>query len=172
VRLEARTEVDGRSTGLSFEGYAAEGRPVAAYGVMTGAFGAALAATLVALGKSGRFPEQIATRDLVLMGVATHKLSRLLTKDKVTSFLRAPFTEYQEGAGQGEVDEKARGKGIQLAFGELLSCPYCIAQWIAAGFTCGLVASPRTTRLIAGIYVVETISDFLQAAYRAAEQQA
>ncbi len=43
-------------------------------------------------------PERVSPGDILLLGVATHKLSRLLAKDWVTSFYRAPFTEYQGSA--------------------------------------------------------------------------
>jgi Protein of unknown function (DUF1360) len=40
-----------------------------------------------------------------LFGVATHKLSRLLAKDKVTAPLRAPFAEFEDEGGPAEVDD-------------------------------------------------------------------
>jgi hypothetical protein len=46
-------------------------------------------------------------------------------------------------------------------------CPYCVWQWIAAGFAVGLAAAPQLTRLIGGIYVAETIADGLPLAYNA-----
>jgi hypothetical protein len=148
-------------------------RPLLPYAALTGVFGASLGGSLVAFRASGReLPERVTVYDIALAGVATHKVSRLLSKDKVTSFLRAPFTRYQESGGPGEVEEQARGTGVQLAVGELLVCPYCLAQWVAAGFTVSLVAAPRTTRLLASIFAVKTVSDFLQAAYRAAEDRA
>ncbi|MFL5846915.1 MAG: DUF1360 domain-containing protein [Solirubrobacteraceae bacterium] len=148
-------------------------RPLASYAAMTATFGAALGTALVALRKSGReLPERPTAGDLVLGGIATHKVSRLIAKDRVTSFIRAPFTRYQEAAGHGELEEAPRGTGMQLALGELLVCPYCLAQWVAAGFAVGAVAAPRTTRFVAGIYVAETISDVLQLAYKAAEDRA
>jgi len=61
---------------------------------------------------------------------------------------------------------------MQRVIGELLSCPHCLAQWVAAAFACGYAAAPRTTRYIAAIYVTETISDFMQIAYRAAKDAA
>ena len=70
------------------------------------------------------------------------------------------------------MEEAARGTGARFAIGELLVCPYCLAQWVASSFAVGLVAVPRTTRLVAGIYVAETVSDFLQLAYKAAEDRA
>jgi hypothetical protein len=155
-------------------GYAPhEHRPLAAYAGMTAAFGALFAGSLAAFRASGReLPERLSAGDLVLAGVATHKVSRLLAKDKVTSFIRAPFTRYQEPAGHGELDEAPRGTGLRYATGELLVCPYCVAQWIAAGFAVGLVAAPRTTRVVAGVYAAQTLSDFLQLAYKAAEDRA
>jgi Protein of unknown function (DUF1360) len=117
-------------------------------------------------------PERIEPWDVLTAGVATHKLSRLIAKDKVTSFLRAPFVRYQDSAGRGELSEEPRGSGLRLAVGELLVCPYCLGQWIAAGFGVGMVAAPRFTRLVAFVYTAETVSDFLQLGYRAAEERA
>jgi Protein of unknown function (DUF1360) len=152
-------------------GYAPQDeRPLGAYTGLTAAFGVALGGALIALRRE--LPERIAARDLALAGIATHKLSRLLAKDKVTSFIRAPFTRYQEPAGHGELEEAPRGSGARYAIGELLVCPYCLAQWVAAGFVVGLVAAPRPTRVVAGIYAAETLADFLQLAYAAAEDRA
>jgi len=157
------------------DGYADddEDRPLAAYAALSATFGVTLAAALAALHASGReLPERPRAGDLVLAGIATHKVSRLLAKDRVTSFVRAPFTRYQEPTGHGELEEQPRGTGVRLAIGELLVCPYCLAQWIAASFAVGLVAASRATRFVAGIYVAETLSDVLQLAYRAAEDRA
>ena len=157
------------------EGYADphEHRPLAGYTAISAAFTAAFAGSLVAVRRRGHeLPERIETRDIVLMGLATHKLTRLLGKDRVTSFLRAPFTEYQDRAGHGELEERARGRGLRLAVGELLVCPYCLAQWVAGGFAVGTVAAPRLTRLLAAMWTAEAISDAAQLAYHAAEQKA
>ena len=116
-------------------------------------------------------PEQISTKDLVMIGAATHKLSRLIAKDKVTSFLRAPFRRYKQEAGPGEVSEETRGEGLQAAIGELLGCPYCLGLWIAAGMTGGLVIAPRETRLATSTLSALTISDFLQLGYAIGQEQ-
>ncbi len=116
-------------------------------------------------------PDQVATRDLVLISIATHKLARMLSKDRVGSTIRAPFTIFRGDAGHGEVDEAARGRGLRRAIGELLICPYCLAMWISASFLGGIVVSPRPTRLIASAFTVVTAADALQIAYRKAEEQ-
>lgn len=150
-----------------------EERPLGSYAWLASAYALALGGSLVALRAAGReLPERPRMSDLLLAGIATHKSSRLLTKDKVASFIRAPFTRYQEAAGHGEVEEEPRGHGPRYALGELLVCPFCVAQWIASGFAVGLVAAPRGTRFIAGIFAVQTLADVLQLAYKAAEDRA
>jgi hypothetical protein len=151
-------------------GYAHEHRPLAGYSALTGAFAVAFVGGLeVARRRRGGLPQRHGVWDLITIGAATHKLSRLLAKDRVTSFLRAPFVRYQEPDGHGEVSEEPRGSGLRLAAGELLVCPYCLGQWVAAALGVGMVGAPDLTRLIAFIYSAETVSDFLQLAYRAAE---
>lgn len=157
-----------------FAGYnqSEEERPLAGYGQVMAVFAAGFGAFLLAVkGTRRTLPERIEPGDLLLLGVATHKASRLLTKDSVTSVLRAPFTTYQEPAGAGELNEAPRGTGHRHAIGELLTCPFCVAQWIAAFFTYGLVFVPRVTRLVAGMLVMATCSDFLQFAYDSAKKK-
>jgi hypothetical protein len=89
----------------------------------------------------------------------------------VTSPLRAPFTEFEEEGGPGEFEEASRGSGARKAIGELLICPYCLGLWVVAGFSLGLLFAPRLTRFLASVFSALTISDFLQIAYKAAEEK-
>jgi uncharacterized protein DUF1360 len=107
----------------------------------------------------------------VLIGAASHKLSRMIAKDKITAFLRAPFTEYEGRGAPAEVEERARGGPLRRAVGELLICPYCLGLWSAGAFHVGLVYAPRTTRIVASTFTALTISDFLQIGYKAAEER-
>jgi uncharacterized protein DUF1360 len=147
-------------------------RPIGSYSALTGLFAGLCSAFALWMRRSGRaLPERMGAADLALITIATHKLSRLITKDRVTSALRHPFTRYQEDAGQGEVEEQARGSGMRRALGELLICPYCIGMWLAAGFTAALVVAPRPTRWVASALTALFGSDLLQIAYKRAEQQ-
>lgn len=147
-------------------------RPLGPYAVLAAGYGTGALAILAALRRRGHeLPERFPAGDVILVGIATHKISRLLAKDKVTAFLRAPFTTYEGASGHGEVEEQPCGHGARLAVGELLVCPYCLAQWVATGLTLGLVGAPRVTRLVSTVFVAHTVSDFLQAAYRAAEER-
>jgi hypothetical protein len=152
-----------------------EHRPLDGYVVTMGAFGA-LAGTLAVTAKlTGRsVPERPSTADVVLISVATHKLSRLIAKDAITSPLRAPFTRYAEPSGSGEINEEVRDQGSTLrhSIGELVSCPFCLAVWVATGLTSGLVFAPRLTRLAATVFTATAASDFLQMAYSLAKEAA
>jgi hypothetical protein len=121
--------------------------------------------------EEGRLPRRFGLLDLALLGVATHKLSRIVAKDRITSILRAPFVNYIRSAGAGEVEEEPRGRGIQRGIGQLISCPYCMAPWCATALGFGLVFAPRVTRFLAGMLASVATSDFLHRAYLAAKEK-
>ncbi len=145
-------------------------RPLEGYAVLMGLFSAAAAGFSAWFRRSGReLPDRMSASDLALVTVATHKASRLIAKDRVTSAVRAPFTRYQHDDGPGEVSEAARGHGLRRAVGELLVCPYCISVWLGAAFAAGLLVAPRFTRWFASVLVAVFGADVLQIAYRRAE---
>lgn len=117
------------------------------------------------------FPRRFGLLDLALLGVATHKLSRLIAKDRITGILRAPFVSYIKSAGAGEVEEEPRGHGIQRGIGTLISCPYCMGPWCAAALGFGFLFAPRVARFFAGIFASVAISDFLHRAYAATKDE-
>jgi hypothetical protein len=139
------------------------------YLLLSGVYAAALGAFVWRF--RDRLPEEISHRDLALIGVASHKTSRTIAKDKVTAPLRAPFTEHEGDGGPGELEESPRGEGVRHTVGELLVCPFCLDQWVATGYAAGLVVAPRATRFVASIMAMVAISDFLQIGYKASEQR-
>jgi hypothetical protein len=139
------------------------------YGVLAGAYAAVVGAFLWRF--RDRLPEEISPWDLALIGVASHKTSRTIAKDKVTAPLRAPFTEHEGEGGPGELEESPRGVGMQHTVGELLVCPFCLDQWVATGYAAGLAVAPRATRFVAATMATVAISDFLQIAYKAGEER-
>ena len=142
-------------------------RPLGAYAVLATTFAGGFGAFLASRRANGGLPERIPPADVVLLGIAKHKLARLIAKDKIAAFVRAPFAEPRApGAVPGEVEDRAKGDGLQGAVGQLLTCPHCLSMWIAAGLTGGLVVAPRETRLVAATLTTATVSDFLQAGYR------
>ncbi|MDX6285749.1 MAG: hypothetical protein QOG53_1234 [Frankiales bacterium] len=154
--------------------YGRDDSPLGGY-LATNAVYVALSAGLLGLARARRvkLPKRISAGDLTLLAVATHKMSRTLAKDSVTSPLRAPFTRFKGAADSpGEVIEEVHGSGWRKAVGELLTCPFCLDQWVATGFVAGLVAAPRATRLIASTFAVRSGADLLHHAYVATERLA
>jgi hypothetical protein len=144
-----------------------EPRPLAgdlgAMGVYVGLVSAAAAAVRV----SGReLPERIPVGDAFLLTVATFRLARRLAKDPVTAPIRAPFTRFEGASGHAEVAEEVREHGgVKHAVGELLTCPFCLAQWVGTGLVFGYVTAPKATRLAALTMTMVAGSDVLQFAY-------
>jgi hypothetical protein len=135
---------------LTMAGYAAIAGGVSVAGRLTGV----------------RLPERLSFADMAIVSVATHKASRLLTKEAVTSPIRAPFTRYEEPAGHAELKESVRSDHpAQHAIGELLTCPFCAGVWIASALTAGLVFAPRQTRFVSAVLTAVAASDALNLAY-------
>jgi hypothetical protein len=138
-------------------------------------FAVLLAGYLAALGITGatgkakgvRLPERFTPYDLVVGSIAAHKISRTIAKASVTSPLRAPFTEFEGPAGAAELNERVTGTGLKKAVGELITCPFCVGQWVSTALAVGLVVKPRQTRFIASIFAMKTGADFLQLGHAA-----
>ncbi len=160
--IEEQLKEDGYSPG--------EEKPLRSYRVLMAAFSLLSAGFARWFHRSGReLPNRVPAGDLVLITVASHKASRLISKDRVTSGLRAPFTRFQGDGGPGEVSEQPRGEGLQRAIGELLICPYCLGMWLSAAFVAGLLVVPRFTRWTAAVFTTLFGADLLQIAYKRAE---
>jgi hypothetical protein len=149
-------------------------RPLGGYLAVLSIYGIVVGlATLIAVVTGRRLPTQWRLQDLVTVTLGTHKLSRTLSKDPVTSPLRAPFTHYAGSGGVAEVNEEVRRDSqLRHSLGELLTCPFCLDMWVATGFAVGLVFAPRLTRLIAGVFSALAGADFLQLAYAIAQHSA
>ena len=146
-----------------------EERPLAgdlgAMGIYLGLVSAAAAAVRA----SGReLPERIPPGDAFLLTVATFRLARRIAKDPVTAPIRAPFVRFEGASGHAEVAEEVREHGgTKHAIGELLTCPFCLAQWVGTGFVFGYVSAPKATRLAALTMTMVAGSDVLQFVYDA-----
>jgi hypothetical protein len=157
ARTQKREYTDGEPRPL--------GADLGAMGVYVGLVSAAAAAVRA----SGReLPTRIPVGDAALLTVATFRLARRIAKDPVTAPLRAPFVRFEGPSGHAEVAEEVREHGgVKHAVGELLTCPFCLAQWVGTGFVFGYVSAPRATRLAALTMTMVAGSDVLQFVYDA-----
>ncbi|MEO7262637.1 MAG: DUF1360 domain-containing protein [Jatrophihabitantaceae bacterium] len=149
-------------------------RPLGGYlAAMSVYTGAVTGLTLLGRRLGFKAPQQITPWDVALFGLATHRMTRTITKDAVTSPVRAPFTTYDGVQGPGELHEEVRTDShLRHVVGELLACPFCLAQWVATAFGAGLVFAPRAARLAAATFASVAVSDFLQFGYSALQSKA
>jgi hypothetical protein len=139
---------------------------IAGYLAVMSVFGVATAtATAVGRARGRQLPAWYDLQDLALGALAAHKFARLVSKDGVTTPLRAPFTEFEENAGSAEVNESPRPEPARHVVGELLTCPFCVTPWIATGYVATLAIAPRLARAWAAVFGIVGASDFLQHAY-------
>ena len=144
-----------------------EPRPLGSDLGAMGVYMSLVTAGAAAVRASGReLPDRIPLGDAVLLTFATFRLARRIAKDPVTSPIRAPFTTFQGASGHAEVAEEVREHGgVKHAVGELLTCPFCLAQWVGTAFVFGYVTAPRATRLAALTMTTVAGSDVLQFVY-------
>ncbi len=146
-----------------------EPRPLAGDLGAMGVYLGLVSAGAAAVRSSGReLPERIPLGDAFLLTVATFRLARRIAKDPVTSPIRAPFTQFQGPSGHAEIAEEVREHGgVKHAVGELLTCPFCLAQWVGTAFVFGYATAPKATRLAALTMTMVAGADVLQFAYDA-----
>lgn len=155
---------------LEYAGDEADEVPVGGYAAMMCVFMGSFLGLVAVARATHTLPERVPVRDIALLGVATHKLTRIVTRERVTIPLRVPFTHYEGRDGAGQVKEEPRGEGVQRAIGNLLTCQYCAGPWVATGLVAGLLFAPRATRVACGVLAVVAISDFLHQAYAGSRQ--
>ncbi|MFD5052068.1 DUF1360 domain-containing protein [Streptomyces tendae] len=147
--------------------------PLGGYAALATTFAATAGAFAVTAWRRGvRLPDTVPAWDVALLGTATFKASRLLTKDKVTSFLRAPFTRREREGNANEVMDAGRGTGLRRAVGDLISCPFCTSAWVAGGLVGTYAVAPRAARLVCAGLSAVVVSDWLQYAWSLTAQKA
>ncbi|MEE2034133.1 DUF1360 domain-containing protein [Rhodococcus chondri] len=150
-----------------------EDRPVGGYAVVMAVYLSLVGVLAGVAAKLGRPLPRPTAGDIAVTALASHKVSRVLSKAAVTSPVRAPFTRFDGPGGPAEVMEKPRESSrVRHAIGELLACPFCLDLWVVTALVFGLVYAPGVTRLIAGSFCALTGADFLHLAYAKAQQMA
>lgn len=104
--------------------------------------------------------------DLVLLMVGSYKLSRVITMSFIGTPLRAPFTKRGESLKGGEVQDVARGRGLQKAIGHLLTCPFCFNVWAATIFYFGYLYAPAFAVNAGYVLSFAAAGDVLHHGYR------
>ena len=139
---------------------------IASFAAVLGVFATGLTATtLIGRARGKQLPDRVAPLDVALGALATFKFTRMIAKDAVTTPLRAPFTQFEENIGAGEVMESPKPGHPRHTIGDLLSCPFCLAPWVSTSYVATLALAPRLARAWAATFAVVGISDSLQFGY-------
>jgi hypothetical protein len=137
------------------------------YALINGVYAALLAALLLAARNERSARELTEQRELLPLGAATFALSKIVAREKVGSWMREPFVEQHDGRGR-----RPRGRRLQHAIGELVTCSRCVGAWSALALVGLRLASPSAGRVATGVLATSALNDFLQAGFRALCDQA
>jgi hypothetical protein len=142
--------------------------PHAQYAAIMGTYVAGLAGAGLLAGALGREARDLRPIDLAVLGAATFKAARTISRDEVASFIREPFVEGNAHAG---AEDPVETGDLRQAIGELVTCSRCVGTWVAAGLTSTQVVAPRFGRLLAWSLAAAGANDFLQAGFVALVQR-
>lgn len=130
--------------------YAEYAALIALYNLIFGGF--------LALYEKRREPlDRVSGLDMLMLGLATLRLAKLVSEDEITSVLRKPVVQIEHGQRQ------PRGHGLRQALGKLVLCPTCSGTWIAAFLTYALHLFPRYTRPFLAMMSASGASQFSDA---------
>ncbi|OIJ10421.1 sporulation protein [Anaerobacillus alkalilacustris] len=103
--------------------------------------------------------------ELLLLILASFRLTRLIVFDTITQFLRSPFLEViEETLPDGTVASyiQVKGTGIRKFFGELLSCYWCTGFWCSLVIVLGYLWYPFIMYPFILIFAVAGAASFLE----------
>lgn len=147
-------------------GYEAGEVPLGSYLLLMGAYSLFFAGMYKLATKDRPHLEKPKGMDLALLTIASYKFSRVITMSFIGSAVRAPFTKRGQSLRAGEVQDQARGSGLQRAIGSMLTCPFCFNVWSTTLFTFGYTIHKRLTTQVAYVLSIAAAGDFLHLGYR------
>jgi hypothetical protein len=128
------------------------------YALVTAGYGALVGAVALVAASRQEDPAPADPGELLLYGAATAGLTRVLSKDKVSSWVRAPFVDEP-----ADGDRRPRGEGLRYAVGELLTCTRCLGSWSALTLVGLRAVAPRPARVAATLLALSAVNTVMQA---------
>ncbi len=128
------------------------------YAALSLLYGTAASVVAVAASRREGDPAPVHPAEVALYGVAVAGLARLVSQEKVTEWVRAPFVETHSDG-----ERHPRGSGPRYMLGELLCCTRCLGSWSALGLVGLRAAAPRQAPVAASLLALTYLNDILQA---------
>jgi hypothetical protein len=129
------------------------------YAAINAVYGALMTALVLTTRERAR-EEPISGRELLPIAAATFALSKVIAREKIGSWVREPFVEDPVGA------RRPRGRRLQRAVGELVTCTRCIGAWSALGVVGLRLASPESGRIVTNVLAASAANDWMQAGFK------
>jgi hypothetical protein len=126
-----------------------------------------LAATALAARRRGS-PEPLSAADMAQLSLAAFSIAKAVSREKIGTWVREPFVEQDAEHQPGP----PRGRGLQHAIGELLTCTRCVGAWAALALVGLRLLSPRSGRIATTVLATSGANDFLQAAFKVGTEKA
>jgi hypothetical protein len=138
-----------------------DGRPVEPtdYAKLNALYGALLIGVLAGTRRRAR-DEPIEQRELVPIALATFALAKVVAREKIGAWVRDPFVEVENG------ERRPRGRRLQRAVGELVTCTRCVGAWSALAVVGLRAADPPTGRTVANVLAASAANDWLQSSFK------
>jgi hypothetical protein len=129
------------------------------YAAINAVYGA-LMTTLVLTTRDRAREDPISGLELLPIAAATFALSKVIAREKIGSWMREPFVEDRAG------ERRPRGRRLQRAVGELVTCTRCVGAWSALGIVGLRLASPDSGRIVTNVLAVSAANDWLQSGFK------
>ena len=110
--------------------------------------------------------EPIRAGELLPLGAATFAVSKVIAREKIGTWVREPFVDDAGHGGQ------PRGRRLQRAIGELVTCSRCVGAWSALGVVGLRAASPDAGRFVTAVLATSAVNDWAQLGFAWARAKA
>ena len=104
--------------------------------------------------------------DLLILILASFRITRLIVFDTITEWIRRPFVEVveetmEDGSTSSYLKVKGTGR-VSRFLGELLSCYWCVGFWCALVIVIGYLLIPYYAFPIILVFAVTGAASFLE----------
>ena len=97
---------------------------------------------------------------VIVFGLASFRLTRLLVFDKITEGLRRPF--FNEKEIDGDIYLLPYEKGVRGWIGKLLSCYWCTGIWASGGLLGGYFLWPEVFLALVCLLAIAAVGSIIE----------
>jgi hypothetical protein len=126
------------------------------YAALSAGYGALLGAVILGAREQ---QDPLVREEIPALGLAAFALAKLVSKEKIESWVREPFVE------ETPHGRHPKGSRLRYAVGELLTCTRCVGAWSSLGLVALRVTRPREAKVVTAVLATSALNDFLQTGF-------